>query len=506
MGLFVSSLVGGFLASTPCWASTHVVKDGESLWVVAKQHGTSVEAVREASGLRSDRIRPGQKLTIPSAPKKQEPTKLPSPAPSAVKTAPQSAVKAAEPSRVAPPSAQVRVAAERLYSRAQQPASSSLAETAPEWVLAPPGAFTQYQKSIAARHDVDPCLAPDPGFGAYSKWVQVAPMAHVLAPAANPLLVDGGFDVLVHFHGREPVRKEWVQVMDRAVLVAVDVGIDSDSYAEAFKDPRTLRQVLRAVEAEMARRTGDSHAHVRHLVLSAWSAGYGAIEEVLKQPFASSAVEGIVLLDGLHVGFDGASLDQARMAPFVEFSRAAAASERLFFVSHSSITTPGYASSTETARYLVWKNGGRPKAVDAIDSEPMGLERITVFNQGDFHVRGFRGNSAADHCAQLGLMRDVLRVHLLPRWREGTPAQPLRAAPSAPRVPDAEPSAPPAAPQPVALGPLSLGSIRPVNAQTSLSAISGAAHGTSQLAALTSNSATLVQASPLISRSATSRR
>jgi hypothetical protein len=90
------------------------------------------------------------------------------------------------------------------------------------------------------------------------------------------------------------------------------------------------------------------------------------------------------------------------------------------FVSHSSIITPGYASTTETAQYLVWRLGGKPQPSTSTLADPMGLERITSFSKGNFHVRGFRGNGAADHCAQLGLMRDVLRVHIKPRWERTT--------------------------------------------------------------------------------------
>src|SRR5690606_28955859 len=109
------------------------------------------------------------------------------------------------------------------------------------------------------RGGIFPCAAPDPGFGGYAKWVQVAPMAHVLAPPAGSnfqaVHSNAGFDVLFHFHGREPIRKEWIRAMnDRAhpaVLVAIDIGIASESYRETFRDPRTFSQVLLAVEHEI---------------------------------------------------------------------------------------------------------------------------------------------------------------------------------------------------------------------------------------------------------------
>jgi hypothetical protein len=105
------------------------------------------------------------------------------------------------------------------------------------------------------------------------------------------------------------------------------------------------------------------------------------------------------------------------LRPFIEFSEQAAAGRRLMVVTHSSIIPPGYASTTETANFLVMKLGGRPRAVQARAADPMGLERVSGYSKGSFHVRGFAGNDTLDHCAQIGLFRDILKVHVQPRWR-----------------------------------------------------------------------------------------
>ena len=99
---------------------------------------------------------------------------------------------------------------------------------------------------------------------------------------------------------------------------------------------------------------------------------------------------------------------------FTDFARASAAGKKLMFVSHSSIIPPGYASTTETAGFLIHELGGMPKA--SRGAGPLGLELISRYTQGNFHVRGFSGNDKLDHCAHLGLYRDVLKVHIKPRW------------------------------------------------------------------------------------------
>lgn len=46
----------------------HTVRSGESLWVIARRHGTTVEALAQANGLRGSGIRPGQVLEVPVGP------------------------------------------------------------------------------------------------------------------------------------------------------------------------------------------------------------------------------------------------------------------------------------------------------------------------------------------------------------------------------------------------------------------------------------------------------
>jgi LysM repeat protein len=46
-------------------AGSYVVRRGDNLWGIARREGTTVTALRSANNLRSDRLQPGQRLTIP---------------------------------------------------------------------------------------------------------------------------------------------------------------------------------------------------------------------------------------------------------------------------------------------------------------------------------------------------------------------------------------------------------------------------------------------------------
>ena len=296
-------------------------------------------------------------------------------------------------------------------------AQGSLPRVTARWVLERPPAATQTQKTIEDRGGINPCDTPDPGFGAYLKWDRAPSMGQMIVPRHLPRRAS--FDVVFHFHGHEAARKEWVRAIDGPVLVGIDLGNGSGPYDSAFSAGYVFEELLSSVEVAVAKRLGIKQATARFVGLSAWSAGYGAIGRILAQPLGKSRVDSVILLDGLHSGYDktGGTLNAQQLGPFAEFAQLAAGRKRFMFVSHSSIIPPGYASTTETSAYLVASIGGKPRASKPRGSDPMGLDLIRWYAQGNFHMRGFAGNDKMDHCAHFGVYRDVLRTHLKRRWR-----------------------------------------------------------------------------------------
>jgi len=53
-------------AAIPAGAPQYVVQSGDSLWVIARKHNTTVNALKEANNLTSTTLRVGQKLVIPA--------------------------------------------------------------------------------------------------------------------------------------------------------------------------------------------------------------------------------------------------------------------------------------------------------------------------------------------------------------------------------------------------------------------------------------------------------
>lgn len=295
------------------------------------------------------------------------------------------------------------------------PSAETLAEPAAEHARA------TKKSSKPKREGPNPCNTPDEGFGDYDKWKGAA-LGHMVAPKSGGIRKDGGFDLVVHFHGHEPIRKEFVKTGHGVVLVGIDLGIGSGPYESTCRDSHRLPMSVASVEEKMRKRSGKKNAHVKHLALSSWSAGYGAISQILRQPIADK-VEGVVLLDSLHAGYqEGGKKGQVRgaqIAHFVDYAKLATKGKRLFFLSHSSIIPPGYASTTEVAKHVVDELGGKLKTAHRKDV--LGLEMIDRWDKSKAHVRGYEGDDKPDHCAHIGLIADVMKTHLVPKWKTPAP-------------------------------------------------------------------------------------
>jgi hypothetical protein len=236
----------------------------------------------------------------------------------------------------------------------------------------------------------------------------------VIAPAAVLAGSEDGFDLVLHFHGHDPARKELVKSALPIVLAGYTLDLGR-SYGSRFSGESTVLALIADVERAVSELAGRT-LQARHVGITAWSAGYEAVRAVLHQR-ARERIDSYALIDGLHTPRDrGAAAEQ--LQDFVQLSERAARKEALFIVTHSAIDPPSFTSTTETAHYLISALGAKPLRVERRD--PLGLELTELFSAGDFHVRGYAGNDKADHCAQFGTYGDVLRAFHR-RWR-GEPA------------------------------------------------------------------------------------
>jgi hypothetical protein len=252
------------------------------------------------------------------------------------------------------------------------------------------------------------CSVPDRGVGPYGAW-QTLPIGRMRVP--TPL--DDEVDVLVHFHGGDAASRVLAPEALGLVIVAVDAGIGSQAYVEAFAGAEPIEDLLGTLGAAL------SPTRIRHLLLSSWSAGYGAIREILREhPTVPSA---LVLLDSVHTSYlgDDNALDPAGLAPFVSFAKRAAAGESVMVLTHSEIRPPGYASTSEVASSLIAELGGSRSYAGLVATH--GVEAKTSFADGELTVRGYTGSDQNAHCAHIRMLGDIVRDDVLPKLPASAP-------------------------------------------------------------------------------------
>jgi hypothetical protein len=235
--------------------------------------------------------------------------------------------------------------------------------------------------------------------GVLSRPVEVFIPATVRGDAAVPLIV--------HFLGGSMVPIEAVSRLGRpAVLAVVSLTAGTSAYEQPFLDrtrwPRLLAAVDSAVGAQVGRRVERSAIY-----FTAFSAGHGSVRAILADSTFARTIDGVMLLDGLHTGYipprkvvaEGGQLDPANLQSILRYARRAVAGEVRLIITHSEIFPGTFASTTETANWVIDNLGIERTPV--LEWGPLGMQQTSVARAGGFTVMGFSGNSAPDHIDHL---------------------------------------------------------------------------------------------------------
>ncbi|MFM9010751.1 MAG: hypothetical protein ACKON8_07745 [Planctomycetota bacterium] len=251
--------------------------------------------------------------------------------------------------------------------------------------------------------------------------------ATVLRANAEPhdLPGDAPGDLLIHFHGAvDTIRQAVERAGIRATVVVVNQPGLSAAYALPFReDPDVFASLLELAGQPRNHSADSSRPRWRHITLSCFSAGYGAVREILKDPAALGRVDTIVAADSIYAGLEdtaaepgGRRVESRDMAEFLAFAEAATRGETVFVVTHSAQPTP-YASTTETADYLLAGVGLAREVIDPAADEEFPL--VSRVRRGGLVVMGFAGGSGPAHLFHL---RSIDRWWEVARRREQAPS------------------------------------------------------------------------------------
>jgi hypothetical protein len=218
-------------------------------------------------------------------------------------------------------------------------------------------------------------------------------------PHARPVL-------LFFFHGGTWL-PEVAAARNRVAVVAVQAGSGSAAYARLFEDSQRFDKLISEAESKAGMRFD-------RVWLGGWSAGCGAIRQILRTPESYERAAAVLAIDGIHTDYvDGkpgpleSKIGTENLEVWARLARDAAAGRKRLIVTHSEIFPGTFASTTETADYLAAQSGLKTRPV--MRGGPMGLQQLSEIRAGRFLLIGYAGNSAPDHVDQLHSLPEFLR-------------------------------------------------------------------------------------------------
>ncbi|MFT3746613.1 MAG: hypothetical protein QM785_20260 [Pyrinomonadaceae bacterium] len=218
--------------------------------------------------------------------------------------------------------------------------------------------------------------------------------------------------LIIHFHGVSWLMEYHIaKHFPKAALITVNLGSGSRVYG----DPFTQREMFGNLIDEAAKTVGLKKGW-SSITLVGFSAGYGAVRAILRHEQNFKIVNNVLLLDGIHASYvpegkrlaDGGIIKADDLDSYVKLAREAVAGNKKFMISHSEIFPGTYASTTECVDYLLSTLGIKRKA--RLKNGPVGMQQTSEVDVKNFHIRGYAGNTGADHGDQLQAMPEWLKL------------------------------------------------------------------------------------------------
>ena len=213
------------------------------------------------------------------------------------------------------------------------------------------------------------------------------------------------FDLLIHFHGAGYVVQHAASKYRGPIIAAtVNLGSGSKVYSDGFEDTTKFVRLIDSILDSSERRLRHAIS-LRRIILSGFSAGYGAIRRIIGTESNYAGIDGVLLLDGIHAGYipeqtvvhEGGVIDSTDLLPFLKLAGDASGerSKKRFLITHSEIFPGTFVSTTEATDYLLRSLQLRREPL--LKWGPLGMQQLSQAKRNNFAVRGYAGNTAPDH-------------------------------------------------------------------------------------------------------------
>jgi hypothetical protein len=216
-----------------------------------------------------------------------------------------------------------------------------------------------------------------------------------------------GVKLLLFFHGGDWLAEVAVTRLRNMAVISVQAGAGSSTYANLFQDSERFPKLIAYAE-------GKSGLKFSEVDLGGWSAGCGALRQILKDHASYERVSRVLCIDGIHTGYvsgkpgpEESQIDTDGLQVWLQLGRDAIAGKKRLIITHSEIFPGTFASTTETGDYLLREWRLKPHPV--VRWGPMKTQILSEVKSARLLVIGFAGNSAPDHVDELHSLPEYLR-------------------------------------------------------------------------------------------------
>jgi hypothetical protein len=230
-------------------------------------------------------------------------------------------------------------------------------------------------------------------------------LGKLFIPLKIPAKHSAKLPLLVFFHAPTWL-VETAATQNHMAAISATLGSGMSVYEKPFTDQTKFLALI----DEAQQKSGMTFGAV---TIGGWSAGGGAVRQILLDPTSASRIARVIIIDGMHTGYTSgkpgpqeSTIDPANLASVLAFARQAVAGHKTLLVTHSEIFPGTYASTTETAHYLAQQLQVKEEPI--LCWGPGGMQAISRATAGNFTLVGYAGNTAPDHIDQVHALGALL--------------------------------------------------------------------------------------------------
>ena len=220
---------------------------------------------------------------------------------------------------------------------------------------------------------------------------------------------DGKADLLIHFHGDPQTFRNNAKYANlNTIIVTVNYSGLSSAYSTPFSNAALFQSLINETLDKVTDEPSiPDSLEWDKIAVSSFSAGYGAVREILESSTYRNEIDVLLAADSLYAttAADGTAVD-SQLVDYKTFANLAKTGSKTFIYSHSQVPTYTYESTYEVADELMQSLG---LTATLINTNGLGtLNFYRTAKTGNFNLWGATGTDGDSHLEHLRYIGEFL--------------------------------------------------------------------------------------------------